>query len=72
MARRVKFKARGLKADLDDVMALTLNQRRHDADGNRIQGYSFDAILAMTPAERERLKQVGWLATKSTTNTRRR
>jgi hypothetical protein len=68
MARRVKFKARGLKADLDEVMALALNQRRHDADGNRIQGYSFNEILAMTPAERERFKQAGGLATK-TTNT---
>jgi hypothetical protein len=61
MGRRVKFKARGRKADLDEVTALTLNQRRRDADGNRLPGHTFDEILAMTPAERERVKQVGWL-----------
>jgi hypothetical protein len=39
-----------------------LRQRRHDAAGNRVQGHTFDEIAAMTPSQRERLKQVGWLA----------
>jgi hypothetical protein len=53
------------KNDLQEAFILTLQQKRHDAAGNRIQGHTFDQILAMTPAERERLKQVGWLGNKT-------
>ena len=61
MARKVKFKARGQKADMDEVFRITLHQRRHDAQGNRLPGFSADAIMAMAPVQRERVKQAGWL-----------
>jgi len=60
MARRVKFRARGQKADMDEVFRITLHQRRHDAQGNRLPCFSADEIAAMTPAQRERVKQAGW------------
>jgi hypothetical protein len=49
------------KNDMQEAFDLCLRQRRHDAAGNRVQGHTFDEIEAMTPAERQRLKQVGWL-----------
>jgi hypothetical protein len=61
MGRRVKFKARGQKTDMEEVFAIALHQKRHDAAGNRVVGYDFEQIMALRPAERERLKQTGWL-----------
>ena len=51
------------KADLQEAFVLCLNQKRHDADGNRIPGYDVEEIMAMPPAQRERVKQAGWLGT---------
>lgn len=64
MKRRLR---RRKKDDLQEVFALCLNQPRHDAGGNRIQGHTFDEILAMTTEERERLKEVGGLGKKTET-----
>ncbi len=64
MARRVKFKARGRKVDLREAFLLCINQKRHDADGNRIPGYDVEEIMAMTPADRERVRRMGWMTTK--------
>ena len=72
MKNKRRLRSGHRKNDMQEAFILTLQQKRHDAAGNRIVGYDFEQILAMSPAERERLKQVGWLATKSTTNTRRR
>jgi hypothetical protein len=49
------------KADLQEAFALCLNQKRHDAQGKRLPGYSSDEIMEMTPAQREQVKQAGWL-----------
>jgi hypothetical protein len=61
MARRVKFKARGQKTNMEEVFAICLNQKRHDANGNRVQGHTFDEIAAMTPSER--FKKLGLTTT---------
>jgi len=58
--QKVKFRARGRKASLQECFELCLNQRRHEEAGNKIAGYTFEEILAMTAAERERVKQAGW------------
>ena len=60
MAKRVKWR-RPLVDDMEQVLAICLNQKRHDANGKRIAGHTFDEIAAMTPAERQRLKQTGWV-----------
>jgi hypothetical protein len=62
MARRVKFRKRGQMADLEEAAAICLNQKRHDAEGNRLKGHSLDEILNMSAEERERVKQAGWLS----------
>jgi hypothetical protein len=49
------------KADLRETFSLVLHQKRHDGDGKRIPGYDFEQIMEMTPGERERVKQAGWL-----------
>jgi hypothetical protein len=57
----MKRRLRGRKKDnLQEVLMLALNQRRHDDAGNRIQDHTFDEILAMTPAERAALRRAGW------------
>jgi hypothetical protein len=47
------------KKDWQEIVAVTLNQRRHADDGSRIPGFSLEEIAAMTQAERERVKQAG-------------
>ena len=60
MAKKVRFR-RTLGADrYTQSFALALIQPREDEDGNRVQGYTADALLAMTPVERQRLKAI-WL-----------
>ena len=60
--KKVRFR-RALDHDRHtESLALALIQPRHDKDGNRLEGYTADALLAMTPAERERLKST-WLTT---------
>ena len=49
------------KNDMQEAFDLCLHQKRHDAAGNRVVGYDFEQIMALRPAERERLKQTGWL-----------
>jgi hypothetical protein len=65
MARKVPFKARGRKSNLQEALVLCLNQKRHDSAGNRIKGSTFDEIAAMGPEEREQVRQAGWLGQKS-------
>jgi hypothetical protein len=50
---------------MQEAFALCLNQKRHDAAGNRVVGYDFEQIMALRPAEREWLKQTGWLGKKT-------
>jgi hypothetical protein len=58
----MKRRLRGRKKDaLQEVFALCLNQRRHDADGKRITGYTADQIMEMGPGERAAVKRSGWL-----------
>lgn len=64
MARKVPFKARGRKHNMEEAFVLCLNQKRHDALGNRLPGYDLDQIVAMGPGEREKVRQAGWLAKK--------
>jgi hypothetical protein len=47
------------KKDWQEIFAVTLNQRRRDADGNRLPSFSLEEIAAMSTAERERVKQAG-------------
>ena len=61
MARRVKFKARGQKTDMEEVFAICLHQKRHDDAGNRVVGYDFEQILAMTPRQRAAVKHAAWM-----------
>ena len=53
------------KNDMQEAFAICLNQKRHDARGNRLSGYDFDEILKMGSEEREKLRAVGWLGKKS-------
>jgi hypothetical protein len=46
--------------DWEEILAVTLNQRRRDANGNRLQGHGLEEIAAMTPAERDEVKVRGW------------
>jgi hypothetical protein len=60
--KKVRFR-RALSVDrYAESLALTLIQPRQDGDGNRLQGYTAEALLAMTPVERQRLKAM-WLST---------
>jgi hypothetical protein len=43
-------------ADDDEAFALCLLQKRHDENGNRIEGHTFEQVQAMTPGERQVLK----------------
>ena len=61
MALKVKFKSRRKKANMEEAFQLALNQKRKDADGNSILGYTFEQIMAMLPHEREHLLQTNWL-----------
>jgi len=61
MARKVPFKSRGRKSNLQEALVLCLNQKRRDALGNRLPGYTFDEIAAMGSVEREKVRQAGWL-----------
>ena len=59
--KRVKFKSRRKKANMQEAFELCLNQKRKDADGDPIPGYTFEQIAAMLPHEREHLLQTNWL-----------
>jgi hypothetical protein len=61
MGKRVKFKSRRTKANMQEAFELCVNQKRKDADGNRIKGFTFEEIMAMAPHEREHLLQTNWL-----------
>ena len=61
MALKVKFKSRRQKANMQEAFELCLAQKRHGADGNRVDGYTFEQIMAMTPHEREYLLQGIWI-----------
>jgi hypothetical protein len=65
MKNKRQLRNRHRKSDMQEAFVLCLNQRRHDVDGNRIPGYDVEEIMAMTPAERERVRQAGWLATRN-------
>jgi hypothetical protein len=60
MAKRVRFRRR--LDDNGESLALTLIQPRYDKDGNSLKGYRIEALSAMTPVERQRLKAM-WLTT---------
>ena len=49
------------KNDMQEAFALTLHQKRHDDAGNRVVGYDFNQILAMTPRQRAAVKHAGWM-----------
>ena len=50
--------------DEGECVALLLMQPRHDAAGNKLQGYTLEAISAMAPGERTALKARNpWLTT---------
>ncbi|PYX69680.1 MAG: hypothetical protein DMG72_20315 [Acidobacteria bacterium] len=50
--------------DEGECVALLLTQPRHDAAGNKLQGYTLEEIRAMAPGERTALKAKNpWLAT---------
>jgi hypothetical protein len=59
--KRVKFKSRRKKANIQEAFELTLNQKRKDGAGNPIQGFTFEQIMQMLPHEREYLLQTNWL-----------
>ena len=59
--KRVKFKSRRQKANMQEAFELCLNQKRKDGDGRPIEGYTFEEIMAMSPHEREHLLQTNWL-----------
>jgi hypothetical protein len=59
--KRVKFKSRRKKANMQEAFELCLNQKRKDGDGNSILGYTFEQIMAMLPHQREHLLQTNWL-----------
>jgi hypothetical protein len=61
MARRVKFKAAGRKASLQECLELALLQPRRDREGNRIEGKTFEEIQAMTPEKRRYFLDTLWL-----------
>jgi hypothetical protein len=49
------------KKDWQEILTVTLNQRRRSADGNRLPGFSLEEIAAMSTAERMAVKAAGWL-----------
>jgi hypothetical protein len=61
MKNKRRLRSGHRKVDMQEAFMLTLQQKRHDDAGNRVQGHTFDEILAMSPAERQRVKQAGWL-----------
>jgi hypothetical protein len=66
MARnKRRLRNRRPKNDMREAFAICLNQRRHDALGNRLPGHTSDEITAMGPGEREKVRQAGWLGEKS-------
>ncbi len=64
MPKKVRW-LRGRKADSEgECVALLLTQPRRDAAGDKLQGYTLEAISAMAPGERTALKARNpWLAT---------
>ena len=55
MPKKVRW-LRGRRDELEEVFAIVLNQRNYDTNGNRIEGFSWDEVMAMSPRERERVK----------------
>ena len=60
--RRTRL-ARRPRKDWDEILAVTLNQRRHDAAGNRLPLHDLAEIAAMTPEQRAEVKAAGWITT---------
>ncbi len=60
MARKVRFKARRGKRSMEEAFWIILRQKRHDSARNKIPGFTFDEICAMTPEQREKVRQAGW------------
>ena len=46
--------------DWDEILAITLHQPRHDAQGNRIPVLSLEQVAALGPVETQMLKARGW------------